>query len=56
MRKRLFFFIYKYYYLYKIKVTLYKTGRATTSIAGYITKNINGYQVNFYGFINCTIS
>ena len=41
--KKITVFLYKYCHLYKIKVTLYKTGRATTFTAGYFAKDINSH-------------
>ena len=37
-------------------MTLYETGRATTSTVGYLAKDIDGHWVNSYSSINYTIS
>jgi hypothetical protein len=37
-------------------VTLYETGRATTSAAGHLTKDIDGHRVDSHSPIDYTIS
>ena len=48
-------FLCKYCHLHKIKITLYKTGKAITFAAGHFVKDMDGHRVDFYSFIDYTM-